>query len=184
MTVFVYLSVWQVEVCSEGCFSVLVCFLLGCGRTNMLTAPLLLDSQCCVRPPHQTSPHCLYPFTQNAMEPSYCVYLGQWVHLLWSSSQLRPSSGQMLNYYWMKYCLLAGLCLALLRTVVLISNLDLVLCLLSSIRLCNCKIYPYTGSWTAWVFVYDRKTSSSLMLSLTFGVDHNLNYSCQFNTFI
>lgn len=118
-------------MCSEGCFSVLVCFLLGCGRTNMLTAPLLLDSQCCVWPPNQTSPHCLSPFTQNSMEPSYCVYLGLRVHLLWSSSQLRQSSGQM-SYYWMKYRLLARLCLALLGTVLLIFNLDLVLGLLSS----------------------------------------------------
>lgn len=131
---------------SEGCFSVLVCFLLGCGWTNMLTAPLLLASQCCVRPPHQTSPHCLSPFTQNAMEPSGCVYLGLRLHLLWSSSQLRQSSGQMLNYYWMKYRLLSGLCLALLGTLVLISNLDLVLGLHSSIRLCNCKIYLYSTS--------------------------------------
>lgn len=80
----------------------------------MLTAPLLLASECCVRPPHQTLPHCLSPFTQNAMEPSCCVYLGLRVHLLWSNSQLRQSSGQMLNYYWMKYHLLAEMCLALL----------------------------------------------------------------------
>lgn len=159
-----YLTVWQVEVRSEGCFSVSLCCLLGRGRTNMLTAPLLLASQRCVRPPHQTSPHCLSPFTQNAMEPSCCVYLGLLVHLLRPDSQLRQSSGQTLNCYWTKYRLLTKLCLTLLGTVILISNLDLVLHLLSSIRLCNCQIYQYStrnGMGTVCVFVCDRKTSGS-----------------------
>lgn len=172
--VCVYLTIWQVEVRSEGCFSVLLCCLLRRGRTNMLTAPLLLASECCVRPPHQTSPRCLSPFTQNAMEPSFCVYLGLRVHLLWSNSQLWQSSGQMLNYYWMN--LLAELCLTLLGRLVLIFNLDLVLCLLSSIRWCNCKMYPYNtrnGICRVCVVVCDINTSSSLMLSLTFGVNHN-----------
>jgi len=129
----------------------------------MLTAPLLLASECCVRPPHQTSPCCLSPFTQNAMEPSFCVYLGLQVHLLWSNSQLRQSSSQMLNYYWMN--LLTKLCLGML---VLIFNLDLVLCLLSSIRRCNCKIYRYNttnGICRVCASVCDRKTSISLMLA-------------------
>lgn len=154
-----YLTVWQVEVCSEGCFSVSLCCLLGCGRTNMLTAPLLLASQCCVRPPHQTSLHCLSPFTQNAMEPSCCVYLGLLVHLLRPDSQLWKSSGQMLNWYWTKYCLLNKSCLTLLGTVILISNLDLVLHSLSSIRLCNCEIYQYSKKWhrhSVFLFVTER----------------------------
>lgn len=65
----------------------------------MLTAPLLLASQCCVRPPHQTSPHCLSPFTQNAMEPS-CVYLGPRVSALVQqpiATEFRPDAELLLD---------------------------------------------------------------------------------------